>query len=134
MVRMGSSLFSDFSGVFLDGSEAVFFGSGLVPCFFSGFFDAFLAFSFLVASSARRPRSLRPRRPVFSSAVFGEIFCFLKLSLAVAGRFWGFGAWLTVKKAGDSSWRPESESSFLYFSDCSMVSRISSSTSFLGRE
>lgn len=30
--------------------------------------------------------------------------------------------------------RPESESSFLYFSDASMVSRISSSTSLRGRE
>lgn len=69
------------SGAFF---STAFFGSGLVPCFFSEVFWAFFeAFSFFVASSARRPRSLSPRRPVFSSAVFGEIFCFLKLSLAV---------------------------------------------------
>lgn len=79
-------------------------------------------------SATSLPKSFKPRRPDFSSAALGDNLSFLNSVLGADFKF-GFCAVFA-----SLSWRPESESSFLYFSDCSIVSLISASTSARGRE
>lgn len=101
--------------------------STVVLCFLITF--PFSSAGFSLDSATNLPKSFNPRRPVFSSAVFGESFIFLNSAFGVGLKF-GFCTVFALVL----SWRPESANSFLYFSDCSIVSLISSSTSARGRE